>query len=58
MNPYIRAAATRPNLVEEALIKLEERGVEPELIRARDEQGRFIADDPTTLQDEAWVSAE
>lgn len=55
MNPYIRAAATRPNLVEEALIKLEEREV---LIRGRDEQGRFVADDPTTLRDEAWVSAE
>jgi len=58
MNPYIRAAATRPNLVEEALIKLEEREAQPELIRARDEQGRFVADDPTTPQDEAWVSAD
>jgi hypothetical protein len=58
MNPYIRAAATRPNLVEEALIKLEEREAQPELIRARDEQGRFIADDPTTPQGEAWVLAE
>jgi hypothetical protein len=28
---------------------------EPGLIRARDEQGRFIADDPATPQDEAWV---
>jgi hypothetical protein len=58
MNPYIRAAATRSDLVEEALIKLEEREVEPELIRARDEQGRFVADDPTTPRDEAWVSAK
>lgn len=27
--------------------------LEPE--RARDEQGRFIADDPTTPENEAWV---
>jgi len=40
MNPYLRAAATRPELVEEAVIKLEEREAEPELIRARDSQGR------------------
>ena len=26
--------------------------------RARDEQGRFIADDPSTPEDEAWVLAE
>lgn len=30
----------------------------PELIRARDEQGRFIADDPATPRDEAWASPE
>lgn len=29
----------------------------PERERARDEQGRFIADDPATPQDEAWASA-
>jgi hypothetical protein len=57
-NPYIRAAATRPELAQEAAIKLEEREAEPELIRARDEQGRFIADDPATPQDEAWVLAK
>ena len=28
------------------------------LIRARDDQGRFIADDPATPQDEAWTSAD
>ena len=27
----------------------------PALKRARDPEGRFIADDPTTPQDEAWV---
>jgi len=54
-NPYIRAAATRPELVEEAVIKLEAREAEPELIRARDSQGRFLADDPATPEDEAWV---
>jgi hypothetical protein len=53
-NPYIRAAATRPELVEEATIKLQDR--EPELIRARDSQGGFLADDPTTPEvDEAWA---
>ena len=31
---------------------------EPGLIRARDEQGRFIADDPATPQNEAWTSAD
>lgn len=30
----------------------------PEPERARDEQGRFIADDPSTPEDEAWVLAE
>lgn len=29
--------------------------LEPNRERARDEQGRFIADDPATPQDEAWV---
>ena len=53
-NPYIRAAATRPELVEEAVIKLQEREA-PELIRARDSQGRFLADDPATPEDEAWT---
>jgi len=28
-----------------------------ELERARDDQGRFVADDPTTPQDEAWIPA-
>jgi hypothetical protein len=31
-------------------------GFEAELIRARDEQGQFIADDPATPEDEAWVT--
>lgn len=30
----------------------------PERERARDEQGRFIADDPATPEDEAWVSPD
>lgn len=33
-------------------------GTEPTLIRARDDQGRFIADDPSTPQDEAWVEVQ
>lgn len=31
---------------------------EPGLIRARDEQGRYIADDPATPQNEAWMSSD
>lgn len=30
--------------------------VPDEMVRARDEKGRYIADDPETEQDEAWVS--
>ena len=26
------------------------------LVRARDDQGRFIADDPSTPENEAWVT--
>ena len=29
-----------------------------EMVRARDEKGRYIADDPDTEQDEAWVKRE
>lgn len=61
MNPYIRAAQKVPAIKEEATIKLEERLQEDaEIIdgilmeRNRDEQGRFIADDPTTPENEAW----
>ena len=28
------------------------------MVRARDELGRFIADDPTTPENEAWVEME
>tara|TARA_R100000306_G_scaffold50386_1_gene47445 strand:- start:2082 stop:2315 length:234 start_codon:yes stop_codon:yes gene_type:complete len=26
--------------------------------RARDEDGRFVADDPTTVEDEAWTTKD
>ncbi len=57
MNPYVRAAASRPALVTEAAAKLEIRHQEAaERERARDEQGRFLPDDPTTPDvNEAWV---
>ena len=29
-----------------------------EMVRARDGKGRYIADDPDTEQDEAWVKRE
>lgn len=62
-NPYIRAAEKSLELREKALEALEKRQQEQtEVIdgilmeRARDEQGRFIPDDPTTADvNEAWV---
>ena len=32
--------------------------VPDEMVRARDGKGRYIADDPGTEQDEAWVKRE
>ena len=65
MNPYIRAAQKVPAIKEEATIKLDQRLQDAETIdgilmeRARDEQGRFIADDPSTPDvDEAWVEVQ
>jgi hypothetical protein len=51
-SPYLRAAA---RLRAQAALKLEQRhAAEP--VRARDDQGRFIEDDPSTPDvDEAWV---
>ena len=67
MNPYLRAAAVRPELVEEAAAKLEARlaGLDPiEVVdvqvieRARNADGTYRADDPATPDiDEAWVEA-
>ena len=61
MNPYIRAAQKVPAIKEEAVSKLEQRLQEDvEVIdgilmeRNRDEQGRFVADDPSTPENEAW----
>lgn len=62
-NPYIRAAEKSFELREKALEALEKRQQEQTevidgilLERARDEQGRFIPDDPTTADvNEAWV---
>jgi hypothetical protein len=49
-SPYLRAAA---RLRAQAALKLEQRMGEPQ--RARDDQGRFIEDDPSTPDvDEAW----
>lgn len=59
MNPYIRAAKKYPELKEKVITALENRQQElPQLVRARDEHGRFIGDDPNTTENEAWVSAE
>ena len=61
MNPYIRAAEQFPGLKAQAVAALEIRHQqETEIIdgilmeRNRDELGRFVADDPTTPENEAW----
>lgn len=57
-NPYIRASEKFEELKEKALRALEKRQQEETEIvveRARDDQGRFIADDPSTAEvNEAW----
>ncbi len=34
------------------------RGVESKTVRARTEKGHFVADDPETPENEAWVKKE
>ena len=59
INPYLRAAKKFEELKEKSLKALEKRHHEsPQMERARDEQGRFIADDPNTPENEAWVSSK
>lgn len=53
MNPYLRVAE---RLRKEAELKLQARQAEKPTERARDEEGRFIPDDPATPDvNEAWV---
>ena len=53
MNPYLRAA---DRLRKEAELKLQARQAEELTERARDEEGRFIPDDPATPDvNEAWA---
>lgn len=58
MNPYLRAAEHCPEIRAQAVAALEERRSEaPDgdlMERARDEEGRFIGDDPATPENEAW----
>ena len=52
-SPYLRAAA---RLRAQAELKLQARQAEEQTERARDDEGRFIPDDPATPDvDEAWV---
>ena len=52
-SPYLRAAA---RLRAQAELKLQARQAEEQTERARDEEGRFIPDDPATPDvDEAWA---
>lgn len=57
MNPYLRAAQAIPAIREQAIAALEARLQEQpaELVRARNLDGTFRADDPATPEDEAWV---
>lgn len=59
MNPYLRAAKVIPEIRARAVAALELRyQEEAALVRARDAQGRFIANDPATPENEAWVPTE
>lgn len=57
MNPYIRAIEQFPEIKAQAVAALELRQQEEaaELVRARDDMGRFVADDPSTPENEAWT---
>jgi hypothetical protein len=60
MNAYLRAAQAIPAIKEQALLKLEERRLAEDgtvLVRAHNADGTFVADDPSTPQDEAWEPA-
>ena len=39
----------------EKKIAQREKETAPEMVRARDDKGHYIADDPTTPENEAWV---
>jgi hypothetical protein len=57
MNPYLRAAQQHPEIKLQAIAALENRQQEAptELVRARNADGTFVADDPSTPDiDEAW----
>ena len=57
-DPYIRAAEHFPELKAQAIAKLEKRRVGTDgavWVRARNADGTFVADDPITPEDEAWV---
>jgi len=59
MNPYLRAARHCPEIRAQVVAALELRHQEEAaLVRARDAQGRFIANDPATPENEAWVPTE
>ncbi len=57
-NPYLRAAQAIPAIKEQAIAALEARLQEqpPEPVRARNADGTYRADDPSTPDvNEAWV---
>lgn len=51
--PVVEPTPAPEPVVEE--VAVEEEVVEEEPVRARDERGHFIADDPSTPENEAWV---
>jgi len=62
----VAAANPAPEVIEELVAAAQAANLPAEFVealqptpeRARDEQGRFIVDDPATPEDEAWVSAD
>ena len=51
--PVVEPTPAPEPVVEEVVV--EEEVVTEEPVRARDESGHFIADDPSTPENEAWV---
>jgi hypothetical protein len=52
------APAPAPAPAPEPVVEVTPEPVVEEPVRARDENGHFIADDPSTPENEAWVGGE
>lgn len=49
---------SKPEIIQEPKVEAASELEVTEPVRARDEKGRFVADDPTTPENEAWVDGE